>query len=768
MRRSLAPSYAEGVTPDRKEYDDKLDQKRKLLKRKCDNFIESEASAYFDDSKTKGVDEIRKRLKVDEGEHEAIIRKIMASIFKVPREGYNGQPTQKTLGCRKPGKKRSLWDPYGENALVLFNPPEMSEEEAGRIEEADKQVHVVVDPLLGAVLRPHQREGVKFMYECVTGLKIQDYYGSIMADEMGLGKTLQCIALLWTLLRQSPSGKPTFNKCIIVCPSSLVKNWDGEIYKWLKGRINPLPIDFGGKEVIQRHLESFMNDRSMYASTPVLIISYEGFRLYSDILSKSEIGMVICDEGHRLKNSENQTYQALSRLNCKRRILISGTPIQNDLGEYYSLVNFVNTGLLGTLSEFKKKFENKIVRGRDSMATDAEKKMSEETLKELTAFVNTCMIRRTSALLTKYLPVKYEFVVCCSLTSLQENLYKSIISSKQVDVTKPVNEKAAIGQSFSFITNLKKLCNHPNLIYKKWKNGDAGFEKCAFPSGYDYKSLDPSFSGKMKVLDCLLAMTKQSTDDKYVLISNYTETLDVFEKLCHMRNYIFVRLDGSMSIKNRGKIVTKFNDPADPTFIFLLSSKAGGCGLNLIGANRLVMFDPDWNPANDDQAMARVWRDGQKKTCFVFRFLSTGSIEEKIFQRQTHKKALSSCVVDEEEDVARHFNSGDLKALFELTDVSTSDTHQKINCQRCRNGMEIKEPPLSADTNSDLADWYHTSSDKTKIPDKVFKAVLSLPNSPISFTFFQKSHISEVVKKAPKIISEESDEEYVMDDDDSD
>lgn len=129
-------------------------------------------------------------------------------------------------------------------------------------------------------------------------------------------------------------------------------------------------------------------------------------------------------------------------------------------------------------------------------------------------------------------------------------------------------------------------------------------------------------SGKLAILDCLLAFVKASTNDKVVLVSNYTQTLDLFEQLSALRNYAYVRLDGSMSIKKRAKVVEKFNDPSSPEFIFMLSSKAGGCGLNLIGANRLVMFDPDWNPANDDQAMARVWRDGQKKQCFIYRLLA--------------------------------------------------------------------------------------------------------------------------------------------------
>ena len=136
-----------------------------------------------------------------------------------------------------------------------------------------------------------------------------------------------------------------------------------------------------------------------------------------------------------------------------------------------------------------------------------------------------------------------------------------------------------------------------------------------------FREVRPELSGKLMVLDCLLASIKSTSTDKIVLVSNYTQTLDLFEKLCHKRTYRYVRLDGTMSIKKRAKVVDNFNDPNTGDFIFMLSSKAGGCGLNLIGANRLVMFDPDWNPANDDQAMARVWRDGQKKPCFVYRFL---------------------------------------------------------------------------------------------------------------------------------------------------
>ncbi|CAG0881245.1 unnamed protein product [Cyprideis torosa] len=678
--------------------------------------------------------------------HEALIKSILSRPFKIPIPNYNGQTyAQKQLGLRRNSARVALHDPFEEGALVLYTPPEISANDKIKLQGDKQQVHVVVDPVLSKVLRPHQREGVKFMYDCVTGVQIVGSFGCIMADEMGLGKTLQCISLMWTLLRQSPNMKPTIEKAIVVAPSSLVKNWYNEIAKWLGTKVNPLAIDSGSKDEIDRNLEGFMNTYGRRPANPILIISYETLRLHAHVLHKGEVGLVICDEGHRLKNSENQTYQALSGLRCARRVLLSGTPIQNDLLEYFSLVHFVNTGLLGTAAEFRRKYEIPILRSRDADASDADHKRGKECLEELIQVVNRCIIRRTSALLTKYLPTKIEQVVCCTLSPLQLQLYKSFVESESMQ-RKLRGESRGKGDpavsSLSSITTLKKLCNHPSLIWDKVQERADGWENAAemFPPGYNPKNVQPELSGKMAVLDCLLASIKSSGNDKVVLVSNYTQTLDLFEKMCYMRRYGYVRLDGSMSIKKRAKVVERFNDPTSSDFIFMLSSKAGGCGLNLIGANRLVMFDPDWNPANDDQAMARVWRDGQKKQCFIYRLLATGSIEEKIFQRQAHKKALSSCVVDQEEDVQRHFSVAELRDLFTLEEGTKSSTHDRFKCRRCVNGIQVKEPPAEADCNSDLSVWHHCH-DKKNLVDFSLKSVWP---AGVTFAFHQRSHEQKV------------------------
>ena len=660
--------------------------------------------------------------------------------------GYNPSRPAPTLGMRKGAVfvAKPLHDPSGEFAIVLFDPtiddkPTTQEEVVKMSQEEDKpkldvpimhrsladilglkkqvddhpKVPVVIDPRLAKVLRPHQVEGVKFLYKCVTGMIDQKANGCIMADEMGLGKTLQCITLMWTLLKQSPeAGKSTIQKCVIACPSSLVRNWANELVKWLGAdAVTPFAVDGkASKEELTTQLKQWSIASGRSVVRPVLIVSYETLRLNVETLSNTDIGLLLCDEGHRLKNGESQTFTALNGLNVDRRVILSGTPIQNDLMEYFSLLNFANPNLLGTRAEFRKQYELPILRGRDAAGTEADQQKGNERLAELLALVNKFIIRRTNDILSKYLPVKYEHVVFCNLAPFQLDLYNHFIQSPEIKSL--LRGKGS--QPLKAIGMLKKLCNHPDLL--NLPDDLPGCEQF-FPDDYTPKDargrdrdVKPWYSGKMQVLDRMLARIRQDTNDKIVLISNYTQTLDIFDKLCRHRGYGCLRLDGTMNVNKRQKLVDKFNNPEGEEFVFLLSSKAGGCGLNLIGANRLVLFDPDWNPAADQQALARVWRDGQKKDCFVYRFIATGSIEEKIFQRQSHKQSLSSCVVDSAEDVERHFTLDSLKELFQYKPGTTSDTHDSFKCKRCKpdGKQHIKAPAM---LYGDTSTWNHFVND---------------------------------------------------------
>ncbi|KAG6874219.1 hypothetical protein C0995_003765 [Termitomyces sp. Mi166 len=624
-------------------------------------------------------------------------------------------PTNISLGIRPKAKMipRPLHDPMEDHAIVLYDPTiddretdverkEREKEEAkekaaqearaktagmynphkslrallgegkDQKEKIDK-VPVVIDPKLSKVLRPHQVEGVKFLYKCASGMLVENQYGCIMADEMGLGKTLQCITLLWTLLKQSPrAGKPTIEKCIIACPSSLVKNWANEFVKWLgKDALNPLAVDGKG--------------------------------------GKSE--------------------------------LLEKVALWNDLTEYFSLLSFANPNFLGSKNDFRKNFENLIIRGRDAEATDEVKAKSEEKLKELGGLVTKFIIRRTNDLLSKYLPVKYEHVVFCGLSEFQLSLYRLFISSPEIKALL----RGTDSQPLKAINILKKLCNHPELLNLPEDlrgsehlipEGFAGAGASSKERGRS-QTVRCDWSGKFVVLERFLHHIKTHTTDKIVLISNYTQTLDLFEKLCRSKKYGFFRLDGTMTITKRQKLVDQFNDPEGKEFIFLLSSKAGGCGINLIGANRLVLFDPDWNPAADQQALARVWRDGQKKECFVYRFISTGTIEEKIFQRQANKQALSSAVVDEKEDAERHFSLDSLRKLFNFNEKTLCETHETFKCKRCKDGKQVVKSP--ALLYGDASTWNHfTNAELQNNHDDLLRAEVGLPE--VSFVFQYISH----------------------------
>ena len=679
---------------------------------------------------------------------------------------YNATRSAPLLGMRK-GKTfvaRPLHDPCGEFAIVLYDPtidgiekdlndPANNDDSPAQqsnenpeepkkldvplvhktladilglkkeVDEKQKKVPVVIDPRLAKVLRPHQIEGVKFLYRCTTGLIDAKANGCIMADEMGLGKTLQCIALMWTLLRQSPvPGKGTIQKCVIACPSSLVRNWANELVKWLgKDAITPFAVDGkASKEELNQQLRQWCVASGRSVVRPVLIVSYETLRLNVDCLKNTPIGLLLCDEGHRLKNGESLTFTSLNSLNVQKRVILSGTPIQNDLSEYFSLLNFANPNLLGSRAEFRKNFELPILRGRDAAGSDTDRQRGDERLAGLLGIVNRFIIRRTNDILSKYLPVKYEHVVFCNLAPFQKDLYKYFVNSPEIKSL--IRGKGS--QPLKAIGMLKKLCNHPDLLdLPSDLPGCEGLYAEDFvpkdARGRD-RDVKPWYSGKMLVLDRMMSSIHANTNDKIVLISNYTQTLDIFSALCRQRGYGHLRLDGTMNVSKRQKLVDKFNDPENTTdTVFLLSSKAGGCGINLIGANRLVLFDPDWNPAADQQALARVWRDGQKKDCFVYRLVATGSIEEKIFMRQSHKQSLSSCVVDSAEDVERHFSAESLRELFMLRENTKSETHDTFACARCKkteDGGWKQTMKSKAMLYGDASSWNHLPGGKAKGP----------------------------------------------------
>lgn len=631
---------------------------------------------------------VRKRVDEDsDSDVTAVTRATDKKIFKTPLLSSTIMPKTNS------SKPQPRHDPNQLNALVM--------KRLSSVPKGKEIVDVVVDPVLGKHLRDHQREGVKFLYECVMGMRCEGE-GAIMADEMGLGKTLQTIALLWTLMKQNPihGSPPVVGKALIVCPAGLIDNWRREFRKWLGNeRIGVFVADAKNRKI---------SNFTMGKAYNIMVVGYEMLRVVQEDLKKGKIDIVIADEGHRLKTANNKAMQAIQSLNTERRVILSGTPLQNDLGEFYTAIDFVNPGLLGQRSAFKRTFEAPIVKSRQPEATESELEKGEARWQELVSLTSRFMIRRTAEVLSKYLPPKTEQIVFCRPTAAQAAAYRSILAS-------PIFT-AALGNTdmaLQLINVLKKICNSPALLKSKKDNEDTPSEMLQ-----SLLTLIPpnilnsnASSTKLRVLDSLIHRLYTTTEEKIVIVSNYTKTLDMIERLLNSLSYSFLRLDGSTPSNKRQSLVEKFNNSnKKAAFAFLLSAKSGGVGLNLIGASRIVLFDIDWNPATDLQAMARIHRDGQKLPCKVYRFLVQGGLDEKIFQRQIMKMGLANAVVDNKAS-ASTFSKDELRDLFRLDERETCQTHDLLQCTcHCTGSPESAVEPI------EITDSENDDSEQDRFP----------------------------------------------------
>jgi len=623
-----------------------------------------------------------------------------------------------------------MFDPSRADALVMPRPP------AGHdLHSMGRLVDVVVDPYISRHLRPHQRAGVLFLYSNLMGYKTittddEEFIiqGAILGDEMGLGKTLQTVTLIWTMLKQSPeAGSVLAKKILIVAPSSLLKNWEAEFRKWLGSERITIHIADTGDKVAQFR---------SYNTAPILILSYEMLVRTLSEVKKISWGLVVCDEAHRMKNSEIKTSSSLAQLTCKKKLLLTGTPVQNDLGEYYSLVDAACPGVLGTRAKFRE-VEAKVERGRQPDASQEEQDQGRFAMESLGEATKQIILRRTSDVINKYLPPKTVNVVFCRPTPYQTRVYTSLVE-KLLD--RVVNHA---GQHLTAISSLKKVCNAPSLVE------DVPSLSAGGPHTWEEQA------GKLATVTCLLLQLVHSTTEKMVLVSLSTSTLDMLSSLCQKYNISTCRLDGSTPPQTRQNMVDKFNSVHSDTRVFLLSSKAGGTGLNLIGASRLVLYDIDWNPATDMQAMARVWRDGQKQHCHVYRLITTGTIEEKIFQRQVMKRGLDT--VGQDIHIQSHFSTEELRDLFTFREDTECETHDLLQCECGGSGVLASQEEEKGEVRScqlgrqevvqskrmeEFMGWRHFTA---PIEDTVDDSLLGVASQFVSFLFRRTEHSGSVL-----------------------
>ncbi|CAB1316279.1 unnamed protein product [Coregonus sp. 'balchen'] len=610
-------------------------------------------------------------------------------------------------------------------------------------DEGTREPLIQVHRNLVTRLKPHQVDGVQFIWDCCCE---------------------SVVTFLHTML-QSRCLK--FRTALVVCPLNTILNWVNEFDKW--------QVDMGADKVKVTELATLKRPQERYIALQrwqkdggVMIIGYEMYRnltlglkvthrkfkkTFDSALVNPGPDFVICDEGHILKNEASNISKAMSAIKTKRRVVLTGTPLQNNLNEYHCMVNFIKENLLGSIKEFRNRFINPIQNGQCADSTPRDVRIMKNRAHVLHEMLAGCVQRRDYSALTKFLPPKHEYVMAVRVTPLQYRLYRYYLDNFTGSVVEGARGKAGTSL-FKDFQILSRIWTHPwclqlNYISKEnkrlpsaltattvkekenkgqlrnadeksndvdvilvWNSTSKGVNvegdqragplvpvveavraSTSFrpdsPAADWYKDMlsdsDATIlghSGKMVLLFEILGMAEE-LDDKLLVFSQSLISLDMIEDFLDLankaknngqsslykgdgswiRNTDYYRIDGSTSATSRKKWAEEFNDATNERGrLFLISTRAGSLGINLVAANRVIIFDASWNPSYDIQSIFRVYRFGQLKAVFVYRFLAQGTMEEKIYDRQVAKQSLSFRVVDQQQ-IQRHFT------LFELTEL---------------------------------------------------------------------------------------------------
>lgn len=588
---------------------------------------------------------------------------------------------------------------------------------------------------ISAKLKAHQVVGIRFMWEniiqSIRKVKSGDKgLGCILAHTMGLGKTFQVIAFLYTAMRSVDLGLRT---ALIVTPVNVLHNWKQEFMKWRPSELKPLRVFMLEDVSRDRRAELLAKWR---AKGGVFLIGYTAFRNLSfgkhvkdrnmarEICHALQDGpdILVCDEAHMIKNTRADTTQALKQVKCQRRIALTGSPLQNNLMEYYCMVDFVREGFLGSSHEFRNRFQNPIENGQHTNSTSEDVKIMNQRSHILYEQLKGFVQRMDMNVVKKDLPPKTVFVITVKLSPLQRRLYKRFLDLHGFTNDRVSNEK--IRKSFfAGYQALAQIWNHPGILqltkdkgypsredaedsssdenmdynvvigekprnmndFLQGKNDDGFFQKDWWNDllhEHTYKELD--YSGKMVLLLDILTMCS-NMGDKSLVFSQSIPTLDLIEfylsKLPRpgkqgklwKKGKDWYRLDGRTESSERQKLVERFNEPLNKRVkCTLISTRAGSLGINLHSANRVIIVDGSWNPTYDLQAIYRAWRYGQTKPVFAYRLMAHGTMEEKIYKRQVTKEGLAARVVDRQQ-VHRTISKEEMLHLFEFGDDENPD-----------------------------------------------------------------------------------------------
>ena len=380
----------------------------------------------------------------------------------------------------------------------------------------------------------------------------------------------------------------------------------------------------------------------------VLVTTYSGLQTYAELLIPMTWEYAVLDEGHKIRNPNTAITIYCKELRTANRIILSGTPMQNNLVELWSLFDFVFPMRLGTLVNFRQQFEFPIRQGCYANVSNVQVQNAMKCSETLKDTISPYLLQRFKADVASDLPKKSEQVLFCKLTKFQRDTYEAFLGSDDLKAIMNGKRQVLYG-----VDILRKICNHPDLQEHKVLSKKIG---------YDYGN--GAKSGKMQVVKALLELWKEQ-GHKTLLFAQHRIMLDILEKFIRSTGgFNYRRMDGTTPIHTRQSLVDEFNNNPD-AHVFLLTTKVGGLGVNLTGANRVIIYDPDWNPSTDVQARERAWRLGQKREVIIYRLMTAGTIEEKIYHRQLFKQFLINKILRDPKQ-RQTFQMKDLHDLFTL------------------------------------------------------------------------------------------------------
>ena len=545
----------------------------------------------------------------------------------------------------------------------------------------------------------YQKTGVQWLWELYS-----QQVGGIVGDEMGLGKTIQVIAFLAGRHYSKKITKPI----IVVAPATVMKQWVNEFHTWWPPfRVSILHTSGSGMIDVGR--ESREEDELMSAaprsigSKPltkaqksakkivdrvvqeghVLVTTYSGLQTYAELLILTDWEYAVLDEGHKIRNPNTAITIYCKELRTANRIILSGTPMQNNLVELWSLFDFVFPMRLGTLVNFRQQFEIPIRQGGYANASNLQVQTAMQCAETLKETISPYLLQRFKADVASDLPKKSEQVLFCKLTKFQRDIYENFLSSDDLKSIMDGKRQILYG-----VDILRKICNHQDLQDHK---------TLSIKPGYNYGS--GAKSGKMQVVKALLELWKEQ-GNKTLLFAQHRIMLDILEKFIgSLGGFNYRRMDGTTPIHTRQGLVDQFNnDPA--AHVFLLTTKVGGLGINLTGANRVIIYDPDWNPSTDVQARERAWRLGQKREVMIYRLMTAGTIEEKIYHRQLFKQFLINKILRDPKQ-RQTFQMKDLHDLFTLGGADEPATETSTLFKGTEVRFDDKEPSVELVAGND-------------------------------------------------------------------